>query len=475
MSVQTVDRVDAPRSPDRVDAPRSPDHVPTIPLSVVQLFQISVFWFALNTIWGSFELFQQARVEQLTSTWPTVYILDRPITSWVPIALGVMEVLAMVVAALTMPIAGSISDYTSSRWGRRKPFILVGALMTFGAMAGIALSPTYIALVGCFILLQFTSNTARGPFAGLVPDLVPERQIGTASGLMGLMLTLGLVGGYLITVTGLPTKDFTVQLIVIGGFIAVTGLGTFLWVPNGPAGKDRQGRPWSNVARETFGTDMLRQRSYVFLLGSRFAILMAAGFFMNYNYVYLTTVLGIVGDETVRVGPFTPTDQQYWILVAIAVATVATAIGTIPAARISDRVGRKPVIYASCAIGAIGMAVIGLARDPQVLVIGTGIVGLAAGIFLSVDWALMTEIIPKESAGRYMGMSNIVEATNGPLGTALGAIVWAAIGWLSGADAVGGRAAMLTGIVLFVIGALLLTQVVEPVRRPHHQAALAHA
>jgi MFS family permease len=459
MTPQTSESSASPGGSDAVDLR------PTRLLGPVTLFQISVFWFALNTIWGGFELFQQERIDQLTEAWPPLEVLGGEITNWRPIALGVMEVLAMFVAALTMPIAGSISDYTVSRWGRRKPFVLVGALLTFGALAGVALAPSYITLVAFFVLLQFTSNVARGPFAGLVPDLVPESQVGTASGLMGLMLTLGLVGGYLIMVTGLGSGDFTVQLLVIGALIAATGVGTFLWVPKGPPARQRAGRSWASVARETFGRDMLRQRSYVFLLGSRFAILMASGFFMNYNIAYLEDVLGIVGDENVTVGPFVVDDKTFWILVALAVGVVATAIGTIPGARISDHVGRKPMIYASCVLGAVGMLVIGLAPGPEVLVVGMGIVGLASGIFLAVDWALMTEIIPKAEAGRYMGMSNIVEATNGPLGTAIAAVVWTVVAVLTGLDTAGGRAAMLTGIVLFAIGAALLTQVREP-RRP---------
>lgn len=437
---------------------------PTRLLTPLTLFQVSVFWFALNTIWGGWELFQQERIDQLTEAWPPLEIFGGEITNWRPIALGVMEVLAMFVAALTMPIAGSISDYTVSRWGRRKPFVLVGALLTFGALAGVAHSPSYVTLVAFFVLLQFTSNVARGPFAGLVPDLVPEQQVGTASGLMGLMLTLGLVGGYLIMVTGLGSGDFTTQLLVIGTLIAATGVGTFLWVPKGPPARPRAGRSWGSVARETFGRDMLRQRSYLFLLGSRFAILMASGFFMNYNIAYLEDVLGIVGDRDVPVGPFDVDDKTFWILGALGVGMVATAIGTIPGARISDRVGRKPMIYASCVIGAVGMLVIGVAPGPEVLVVGTGITGLAAGIFLAVDWALMTEIIPKAEAGRYMGMSNIVEATNGPLGTAIAAFVWTVAALITGLETAGGRAAMLTGIVLFALGGALLTQVREPTR-----------
>ena len=436
---------------DAVDASDGSAGRPTTMLSMPQLVQISMFWFALNAIWGGFEVFQQKRVIALVSTGPEL-------------ALAIMELLAMPVAMLTMPIAGSISDYTATGWGRRKPFILAGALATFFAMIGLALSQHIVVLGAFFVLLQLTSNIARGPFAGLVPDLVPERQVGTASGLMGLMVTLGIVGGYLIVATGyLPVfdEDFTVPMIALGVLVLAAGIGTVLWVPNGPPGKPRAGRTWSTVALETFGTDILRERSYIFLLGSRFCILMATGFFMNLNILYMERVFDIKGAE-----------QGIWVIAALAISVIATVLGTIPGARISDTVGRKPVIFASAGIGAVGMTIVGLAPSMQIALVGIACVGLGGGAFLAVDWALMTEIIPKASAGRYMGMSNIVEATNGPLATTVGSAVMFSIGYAIGLGA-GARAAMLAAIALYALGAALLTAVREPRRRPVARTATA--
>jgi MFS family permease len=205
---------------------------------------------------------------------------------------------------------------------------------------------------------------------------------------------------------------------------------------------DRRGPPGSQS----------HQRSYLFLLGSRFFILMATGFFMNLNILYLQRTHGLTGGE-----------QGAWILAGLAMSVVATALGTIPGAKISDRVGRKPVIHGSTLLGAIGMTIIGLAPDVPVAMIGIALVGLAAGAFLAVDWALMTDIIPKASAGRYMGLSNIVEATNGPIATSVGGLMMYLVG-LSLGQAVGARAAMLAAVVMFALGAALLSQVQEPRR-----------
>ena len=422
------------------------DTRPTTRLSAPQLFQISMYWFALNAIWGGFEVFQQKRAMQLAGDQATL-------------ALPVMELIAMPMAVLMMPVMGSISDYTTSRWGRRRPFILVGSLGASVALFGLALAPSFPVLVLFFVLLQFTSNAARGPFAGCVPDLVPERQVGIASGLMGLMITLGLVGGYLLVSTGYLIKgpdgtgeDFTLPMIALGLLVGLAGIGSFLWIPKGPPAKARDGRTWPKVALETFGTDILKERSYVFLLGSRFFILMATGFFMNLNILYLEYTFGLVG-----------TDQGKWLLIGLAISVAATGLGTIPGARLSDRVGRKPVIYASALAGAVGMTIVGLAPSVEVAMVGIALVGLGGGAFLAVDWALMTDIIPKASAGRYMGMSNIVEATNGPIATSIGGVLMFTIGLTVG-QAMGARTAMLAAVVAFGIGALLLTQVKEPNR-----------
>jgi MFS family permease len=418
---------------------------PTTPLAWTSLIQISIYWFTLNAIWGGFELFQQERTGELLG-------------QEARLAVGVMDILAAPIALLTMPVVGSISDYAGSRWGRRRPFILVGSVLAAASLAGLALAPSFPLLLLFFLCLQLTANIARGPFAGLVPDLVPERQVGIASGLMGLMIVAGLVGGYLIIWSGYllgpspDTPSFTPPVLFLALLVGATGIGTFLWTPKGPPPKPREGRTWTRIGFETFGRDILRQRSYVWLLGSRFFMLMATGFFMNLNVFFLEDAFGMG-----------PEERKMWVLVGLGVTTVASGIGTLPGARLSDIVGRKPVIYAAAALGATGMALVALAPEPWVVVAGVGVVGLGSGAFLAVDWALMTDIIPKASAGRYMGLSNIVEATNGPVASAVGGAAMYAVGVALGV-AVGARFAMLLGVVAFGLGALLLRPVREPRR-----------
>ena len=82
--------------------------------------------------------------------------------------------LILPIVLAVQPTVGMISDYTISRWGRRKPYIAIGATLDVLFLIGLATSQTYLSVLAFLALLQFSSNFAQGPFQGYVPDLVPR-------------------------------------------------------------------------------------------------------------------------------------------------------------------------------------------------------------------------------------------------------------------------------------------------------------
>ena len=147
------------------------------------------------------------------------------------------------------------------------------------------------------------------------------------------------------------------------------------------------------------------------------------------------------------------------------IVALCTAVSTIPAARLGDRFGRKRVIYVACLIAGMGMTTAALAPAGSIpiFIFGAILMGVGLGSFLAVDWALMTEIIPKDSAGRYMGISNVATATNGVISAFIGGILVDAL-VSAGNPTLGPRVAFLLAPVWFTLGALLLRPVVEPAR-----------
>jgi MFS family permease len=278
-----------------------------------------------------------------------------------------------------------------------------------------------------------------------------------ASGLVGLFTVLGVVVGTALASLGLAMGDFTIPTIALGVIELVTMLSLFFRLDEGRAAKDRAGRSWTSVAVEAWGRDVLRERSFMFLVASRFFVLGGGAFLVALLVPYLERAQGIKD----------PDERALLIIVATGIVAICTAISTIPAARLADRHGRKRVIYAACLIAAVGMTICALAPSIPVFIAGGILMGVGTGSFLAVDWALMTEIIPKASSGRYMGISNVATATNGVVSMMIGGILIDAFVRF-GTPEIGPRVVFLLAPVWFTIGALLLRPVVEPARAAVH-------
>jgi MFS family permease len=407
---------------------------PTAELPLAQLIRLSVYWLGLVAVFNGIGIILQERIKVIVPDANIQYT-----------TLGIVQFLGVVIAILVQPTVGSLSDYTVSRFGRRKPYILIGTTLDLIFLVGLATSNVLIAVAAFVILLQFSSNFAQGPFQGYVPDLIPPTQVGLASGMVGLFTILGVVTGTALATLGIAMNDFTVPTIALGVIEFATMASLFFRLDEGRTAKDRGGRSWRAIAAEAWGTDILRERSFLFLVGSRFFILGGSAFLIVLSVPYLERALAITDKD----------QRATWILVTTVFAALFTAISTIPAAKLSERIGRKPVIYAACAIGALGMTIAALAPAPPVLVVGGILVGVGGGSFLAVDWALMTDIIPKASSGRYMGISNVATATNGVVAGFIGGFLIDGFK-RAGSPEIGPRIAFLVAPIFFGIGALLL-------------------
>jgi MFS family permease len=419
---------------------RDADGRPTAALPFTHLLRLSAYWLGLTAIDSAVGLVVQYRVN----------FGDLVDTLEVGRALAFIGVGGVVISVIVQPTIGAISDYTVSRWGRRKPWIVIGSALDVVFLLAIAYSNSILAIAAFVALLSFSTNIARGPFQGYVPDLVPARQVGTASALVGLMQILGNVTGFMLANAAAALDNLPLALIAVALVELVTMISVVWRVGRGQPPKPRDGKSWRSIAREAWGTDILQERSFVWLVASRLFFLMGGGILFNLVVAYLKQVFGLSQEEAAGVNTI--------LLVIVAVTNV---IVILPAARLSDRVGRKPVIYASCVIGGAGIGLAALAPAIPVAIVGASLFGVSAGMFLSVDWALMTDIIPKASAGRYMGLSNVATGTSGLLAVTTGALMMDAVNIAFGVGT-GPRAAFLLGLAYYVVAAILLRPVKEP-------------
>jgi MFS family permease len=420
---------------------------------LTQLLRISAYWLGLTAIDAAVGLFITNRLE-----FDQLVPRDDVGKSMFMIGVG-----AAIIGIIIQPTVGYISDYTVSRWGRRKPYIVFGSLLDVVFLLGIAMGNSVLMLAAFMLLLSISTNIARGPFQGYVPDLVAEPQVGMASGMVGLMQVAGNVTGFLLVALSVGLGVMPLSLVAVALVELVTMASVVLKVGKGMPPKPRRGKSWSTIAREAWATDILRERSYVWLLVSRLFFMVAGSLLVNFVVIYLARAYGMSKAEA----------NSMYVAVLI-VALAANVVAILPASRLSDRVGRKPLIFAACAGGAVGAAIIALTPSIPIAIAGAALFGAANGSFLAVDWALMTDIIPRASAGRYMGMSNVASGSATPLAIAIGGIVLDLV-TRAGHEALSPRVVFILAVAFFATAAVTLRLVIEPRRdrRPVPEAAAA--
>ena len=402
-------------------------------LPLTQLLTLSVYWFGIQTIWAGLNVVVlPGRFDDLSrSTAGTL--------------LAVTFVLGAVAPIVVQPTVGIISDYTVTRWGRRKPYIVIGTLLDMAFLAGLAFSNLFVAMVAFYFLLQLSSNFAQGPFQGYVPDLVPARQVGLASGLMGLMLTLGAIAGVGLATAGpsFMSEPFSVAAL---GIVELATM--IILVTTVREGSDAPARTqsWRQLAFSAWGRDILKQRSVLWLLLVRLMFLGA------YNATAIA--LGYFR----RSHGLSDADANGTVFLATVIVGVSTALAAVPGGRLSDRFGRRPVIWGASAIACFGLAAVAVAPTPGWAVAAWVPFGIGMGIFLSADWALMADVIPKETAGRYMGILNAGTAMAGPVFLVFAGPLQDIVAGLV-SDPAGPRAAMALAAAFVVLAALALMKV----------------
>ncbi len=373
-------------------------------LSFFRLLAITIFSFALTLVSNTLE--------------PAV--LGHKVLEQVPdqrnTALGFTTFAGLIVAILAQPIVGVFSDRTQSRLGRRLPYFVVGTLMVIACLYLIALAPVFGLVVLGILLIQVASNTVQGPWQALIPDLVPEAQRGQASGLKAMLDILAFVVGRQVAgqlVGRYPQWGGTAILIAVTVPVVVYLLAlavTALWAREPPeVARQAPQRSMREAMASTFTVDFRAHPAFGWWFANRMLFWAA--------FIALSTFLLFFMIDAVGMGE---ADAQKYVGTLSTLLGAALVVVTLPAGWLADRVGRKPVVIASGVVAALGAGIILLSRDINLITVGGVVVGLGVGVFMSANWALVTDIVPREEAARYLGIANIATAGGSAVARFLG-------------------------------------------------------
>ena len=324
-------------------------------------------------------------------------------------ALAVITGIGAVPPLIVTPLAGALSDRTTGRWGRRRPWLLVGGLFTFVILLAQAHARDLWSLVCWWTALHVGTSILLANLTAFLPDRVPVRQRATVAALVTFALPLAaIVGLVLVQRTGTTTNAYTL-LGLIGLGVTVGGA---VFLPDAPTAPCA----WPPFAPRRFlkgcwiGLRHHPDVGWAWL--TRFLVYLSYASATGYLYYYLQDVVHLA-NPTKGVTVF-----QSVIVGTNIVAALASGI-------LSDRwQQRKRFVMAASFLLGGALLLLGCFPSWAMVLVAAGLVGMGFGIYLGVDLALITQVLPStRDHGRDLGLLTLANALPQVVGTPLAAWV----------------------------------------------------
>jgi MFS family permease len=371
-------------------------------LNLAELIYLNAYWVGLSFMWNSLHpiILPAVMLHLVPETLKNTY-------------LGLMTFVGLIIAMIVQPVSGAISDRWRSRWGRRRPLILAGTLFDFIFLVLLGWSGGLTWVVIGYVGLQFSSNVAHGPAQGLLPDCVPEEQLGAASGIKNLMDMAGLVvaslaaGRLLDPASRYPIAAMTVIIAVLAVGLLITLFGT-RETPSLEAAGPRTSQ--TSLADDLLRVDFSAHKPFWWLLASRFLFLIGVYGIQSFIQYYLQDVLAVEN----------PAKQTGDLL---AVITLALMGFVMLGGWLSDRWSDRGVLVVSGLMGAVGCLLLLSATTTTLLLIYGSVFGAGIGLFITANWTLANRLAPPDEAGKFMGLTNLATAGAGAVGRLEGPMI----------------------------------------------------
>jgi MFS family permease len=391
---------------------RSPFAEPTRRVSGGWIALFATAWFG---IW----------MAQLT---PIQVLLPNQVAAHIPgdwlakvVAFGVISGIAGFFALVTYPLTGFLSDRTTSRFGRRRPWMLAGVVV-FGLSLIVLGLQTSIVGVGIFwstSLIGFCIASAA--ITATISDQVPVNQRGFVSGWISAPQAVGtLVGVVLVTTLILsPVLGY----LTVGVVVIVLALPFIFTVPDQPLRKGQRARGLNlSGIVQGFWINPVKHPDFGWTLLGRILV--------NLGNALGTALLLYFLEFGLHESSKEANDNITTLILVYLVFFVAAAI---VCGRISDRLGRRKVfVYLAAYLQAIAALLLAFFQNFDLALVGAGLLGLGYGCYMAVDQALATQVLPdSHSRGKDLGIMNIATAVPQAVGPLLGALIVAAFAHLA--------------------------------------------
>lgn len=300
------------------------------------------------------------------------------------------------VSLVANPIAGALSDRTTSRLGRRVPWVLGGTILAFAALLMLSGAPNIAVMVIGWCLVQAGCNGAYAAVTATIPDKVPTLQRGQVGGLAAMGQTVGIVFG---VVLANLAGGFVLGYIYCAVFLAVSIVAFLVKGRDTPL--DPALRPpfvWGRFLK-SFYISPAKYPDFGWAWLTRFLVNLGNNLFTLYLFFFLQDAVG-------------HTDPAAGVLILTGIYAVMVMITAVIGGPWSDRLGRrKPFVIASAVTIATASLLVAFWPSWPMALVAAAVLGAGFGMFLAVDFALLTQVLPSAAdRGKDLGVINVANS-----------------------------------------------------------------
>jgi MFS family permease len=316
-----------------------------------------------------------------------------------PSRLALVTGVGAVLAMFANPFFGRLSDRCSSRWGMRRPFMVVGVAAGGLGIVTVALAPNIAVVLVGWCIAQVFFNALLAALAAVMPDHVPGAQRGGVSGVLAVAVPgASVVGTFL--VQRFDRNVLTMMLVpcAVGAVLVLV----FVVRLSDRRLERSAARPWSvRELLSTFYVNPRRSPDFAWVFASRFLLVTAYAFLVTYQAYYLLDQIGS-----------RQRDVPHQIFLGTLTQSVALVVSALVAGRLSDRTGRRKIFVVGAAVVyGLGLFVVAGAHDIHGYLVGMALAGLGFGMYTAVDAALVIDVLPdRAQAAKDLGVLNIAGA-----------------------------------------------------------------
>ncbi len=309
--------------------------------------------------------------------------------------LAAVTIAGGIASVFANPLFGLASDRTRSHFGRRRPWLLGGAVVGAGASIIIVTAGSVASLAVGWVLAQTAYNASLAAVAALLGDQIEEKRRASASGVFGAAAFLGTLPP-LVLATVLPTRlDVIVMAMPVGALIVVSVCCLFITDPALGA------TPTASTVRPQLRprVDLRRHRTFGWIWLQRFLMQLA------FSLATVFTLYFVMERLNLSAGVGSP-----MVAIITLIGGTGIVVSAVTAGFWASRLGRYGPFIVAAALGlAVAAALRATATSSTQLWVSAALGGIALGIFYAVDLALALRAIPEGEAGAYLGVFNIAE------------------------------------------------------------------